>query len=285
MSEKNNGYAKSVDCELNALQAEQQEFHSKLSKFDQENSELMTIDGLKEYAKKCIKPGLDYYEYTFNNEDGDLFRFKKACEAAEVFDPYFLSTTPQNIIEFKVRDLSYFDHKEIFTCAFIGLLLGELSSLIRLAKDITHMDWDTVGNGSCERYNQRLVRRQARRQRRNQVVNHDNDEDNDEVNNIGEGRVDVISTYQDWKDDPGERARRISLWWKYILVTMKKKLPSFAQAYRVVCVTQVSSALIERVFSYLSKNLHTSSQNQLEKTIETRLILEVNKAVTSIDFN
>ena len=53
------------------------------------------------------------------------------------------------------------------------------------------MDWDSVGNDSCEHYNQQLVRRQERREITNQVIN-----DEEEVNNIGEGRLDVISTYQ-----------------------------------------------------------------------------------------
>ena len=93
------------------------------------------------------------------------------------------------------KSFLYFDHKEIFTCAFIGLLVSELLSLVREAKDIAHMDWDSVGNGSCEHYNQQLVRRQERREIRNQVI-HDEENDEEEVNNIGEGRLDVISTYK-----------------------------------------------------------------------------------------
>ena len=80
------------------------------------------------------------------------------------------------------------------------------------------------------------------------------------------------------------RSRHISLCWKHIIATLKKKLPFFAKAYRLVTVTQVSSALIERVFSHLAKIVNSSSHNQLEKTIELKLILEVNKSVSQIDF-
>ena len=90
--------------------------------------------------------------------------------------------------------------------------------------------------------------------------------------------------YRDWKDDPAERSRRIALWWKHIIINLGKKLPSFAEAFRVVAVTQVSSALIERVFSHLKRTIDTSSENQLEQTIEARVLLDVNKTITQLDF-
>ena len=66
------------------------------------------------------------------------------------------------------------------------------------------------------------------------------------------------------------------------MVTLKLKVSYFAEAYRIVSITQVSSALIERVFSLLTRNVN-SSESQLEETIESKLILEVNKAVSNID--
>ena len=66
------------------------------------------------------------------------------------------------------------------------------------------------------------------------------------------------------------------------MVTVKLKVSYFAEAYRIVSITQVSSALIERVFSLLTRNVN-SSESQLEETIESKLILEVNKAVSNID--
>ena len=100
----------------------------------------MTVEGIKKYAKNCMKPGIDYYDFTFNNVDGDLYRFKKACEAAEVFDPYYLSSTSKPAIEAKLQDLVYFDHRDIFTPAFIGLLIEELPTLIGEARNIQRID-------------------------------------------------------------------------------------------------------------------------------------------------
>ena len=56
-----------------------------------------------------------------------------------------------------------------------------------------------------------------------------------------------------------------------------KKFSCFAQAIQIVSLTQVSSAFVERCFSYLKQIIKTSSQNQLEETIEMRLMLELNK--------
>ena len=132
-------------------------------------------------------------------------------------------------------------------------------------------------------YDQRLVRRQARRERRNQIINNGHGNVEHEENDHAELREDIDCEYEDWKHDPGERSRCISLWWKHIMINVKLKVSSFAEAYRIVAITQVSSALIERVFSHLTKNVNSSSQNQLEKTIESKLILEINKAVSNID--
>ena len=116
---------------------------------------------------------------------------------------------------------------------------------------------------------------------RYQLGNNENNEEN-EGNITAECREDIIYQYESWKDDPAERSRRIALWWKHIIVTLKIKIPAFAEAFRTVALTQVSSALIERMFSHLSKVVNTSSENQIERTIECCLIFEVNKAINSV---
>ena len=68
-----------------------------------------------------------------------------------------------------------------------------------------------------------------------------------------EGRVDIIHIFYNWMDDRGERACCISLWWKFVIVTMKTKIPTFTEAFRTVTVTQISSTLMERVFLFYQK--------------------------------
>jgi hypothetical protein len=273
-----------VDVKLVTLRSQQKEKHQILKTFDDKNSSLISIDGLKEYAMMCVKPGIDYYEKTYNTEGGDLYRFKRACQAAQIFDPFFLSHATMAELEEKVNELIFFDHHEIFTNAFIGLLIVELPSLVTEARKVVNIDWTEIDDDtkSCERYNNRLVKRQQRQMRMNQV-NDAAPDDLDEYN-VGEARMDIILEYRDWKDDPGERARRIALWWKHHIITLKKNFTNFAEAFKVVAVTQVSSALIARLFSHLSNVVNTSSENQLEQTIETRLILEANKAISQMDF-
>ena len=61
--------------------------------------------------------------------------------------------------------------------------------------------------------------------------------------------------------------------------------PHFAEAFRTFTVTQLSGSLIKGFFSYLSKVLNTASCNHLEETVELKLILEINKAISGLDFD
>ena len=61
--------------------------------------------------------------------------------------------------------------------------------------------------------------------------------------------------------------------------------PFFAKAIQIVALTQVYSAFVERCFSYLRRIIENSSQNQLEETIEMRLILELNRRYLSLNIN
>ena len=60
----------------------------------------------------------------------------------------------------------------------------------------------------------------------------------EEDNYLGEGRAGAINAFENWKEDPGERARRICLCWKFIIVKMSF-FPCFAEAFRTVTATQV----------------------------------------------
>jgi hypothetical protein len=57
--------------------------------------------------------------------------------------------------------------------------------------------------------------------------------------------------YSDWKQDVGERARRIYDWWR-VVMNEKRGVPTFQEAVRAIATTQVSSAAVERVFSQLT---------------------------------
>ena len=50
----------------------------------------------------------------------------------------------------KLKELKYFEHDEIFTNAFIGMLTVELPQVINARRDIENVNWDDLDeeNGS-----------------------------------------------------------------------------------------------------------------------------------------
>jgi hypothetical protein len=85
--------------------------------------------------------------------------------------------------------------------------------------------------------------------------------------------------YATWKDDPGERARRIWLWWIPRLQTEKFRFKHFACALKKIVLNQISSASVERVFSQLNFIVRNCGTALLEDTLEMRLMHRCNEGL------
>ena len=85
--------------------------------------------------------------------------------------------------------------------------------------------------------------------------------------------------YANWKIDPGERARRIWMWWQPRLQTEKVGFKHFAYMLGTIVLNQVSSASVERVFSQLNFIVRTCGRALLEDTLEMRLMHRINEGL------
>ena len=84
--------------------------------------------------------------------------------------------------------------------------------------------------------------------------------------------------YKTWKDDSGERARRMWLWWQSKIVALgTRKFPCFCKAVSIVALIRPSSAQVERVFSHLKRLVDLLGYSCLEETVQTRLQRAFNK--------
>ena len=84
----------------------------------------------------------------------------------------------------------------------------------------------------------------------------------------------------DWKQDVGERSRRIYEWWKALMNARNGDIPAFQEAVRLVAITQVSSASVERVFSQLTFIRRAVGDNTLRDLIELRAYIRCNHGLT-----
>ena len=97
-----------------------------------------------------------------------------------------------------------------------------------------------------------------------------------EVTDGDDGREIV---FDDWKKDPGERSRRIWEWWRSL--RGRGKLQHFCTAARLVVLTQVSSAAVERTFSVLKNLRDNLGDNLTEDALEMRLYMRCNEDLRS----
>ena len=84
-------------------------------------------------------------------------------------------------------------------------------------------------------------------------------------------------TDDNWVNDPGEKANKIWGWWKmHVYEVENLRLLFFAQALRVVVLTQLSSCAVERVFSQLNLIRKQCGDNIIEDMIQIRMFERCN---------
>ena len=78
-----------------------------------------------------------------------------------------------------------------------------------------------------------------------------------------------------WKDDPGERARRIWEFWR-ALVNSTGLFPAWKHAIRMVVLVQPSSAAAERIFTQLKIIVDARGESMLPNMLEFHLFQRCN---------
>jgi len=254
-----NNLTREIDENSISLDDAKRNYNVTKKDFDEFEAEFKyrTVDELLAYSKTLVRPAAEYYTSKFNEVDGDLYNLKQASRVAQLFDPFYIKDKSVAALELLADDLTYFGYDSLFTDAFIDRLKQEIPSLIVEAQK--EFDWEAVGNSK-----QYLTRSMKRAKRRTL----DNDDENNE---------------EDWKKDPGEMASRIWEWWRTRVYEVENpKLQFFAQAIRVVVLTQLSSCAVERVFSQLKLIRDACGDNMMEDMLEIRMFELCNGDLTYI---
>jgi hypothetical protein len=246
----------------------------------EEQATAKSKDDFIAHARKAVQPAFGYYTATFQTEAGDMNGVRMMCEAAKIFDPFFLKASSIATIELLVDLLKYYEYPEFDDSTFLEALKKEIEPAIADAKLL--YDWES--DKGSQQYTRRAARRKNRRNRQKSLScsdtdtnNEDNNEDDEMLDDEDEaGTMNVEDTYDSWMDDPGERSRRILCWWQTRMVEVKtNKFPAFKTALRLVLLTQLSSAFVERVFSRLERATR-GKPNIYEDTLNMRILLRTN---------
>jgi len=254
----------------------------------------ITEDDFVEYCKSVTQGAFLKYLKLFD-EDRELIRVRKAFRACQVFDILYLHTDPSTETLGRMLDeLINFGFPE-FDEAFIAGMKNELNQLLDLTKHLP-FDFEREPEES-QLYTNRVLSRSRRARKRalmeaierNLQRNENNGEDNELPQNIdaairaagediGEIGQDDFRK-MDWKNDPGERGRRIYEWWRVVMNEKKGHLPFFTKAVRTVCLVQPSSASAERVFSQLTFIRRAVGDRILGDLLELRAYIRCNNGL------
>jgi hypothetical protein len=162
------------------------------------------------HAEEVVAPAFEKYKSLLQEVSKphqklpDLMRAKRAFSACKLFDPLFLaSDTSINAMNALANELVHFGYPELDE-DFIKELKKEIPEAIKYATKT--LDWDKVEGSKT--YRERVLRR-ARRKRQGLLVSEGAESDVTALVDVDSSQEGHIRYYDSWKDDPGERARRI----------------------------------------------------------------------------
>ena len=89
----------------------------------------------------------------------------------------------------------------------------------------------------------------------------------------------------DWKQDVGERSRRIFDWWRMLMNERKLDLPHFQEAVKLLATSQTSSAAVERVFSQLTYTRKAVGDKTSSEALEARAFVRCHNDEMIDSFN
>jgi hypothetical protein len=263
---------KTTSDNLKKKQEELEELDKKLVQISEE-------DFLK-HAEEVVEPAFKKYKSLLqavsepHQKVPDFMRAKRAFSACKLFDPLFLaSDTSINALNALADELVNFGYPE-FDEDFIKELKKEIPEAIKYATKA--FNWDKVE--SSKTYHERVLRR-ARQERQRILYPEGEGAGGDttalvEVDpSLEEGHIHL---YDSWKDDPGERARRIWEWWITWFTSNNTIFVKFSHALRLVVLAQASSAATERVFSQLQYIRNVCGDKLLEDVLNLRTLIRCN---------
>ena len=275
-----------------------------VKEFESDYDNILTEEDFIEHAKACGKGAYDKYTQLFS-DDQALARARKAFRACQVFDVLYLRSGPSIERLYRLIDeLIHFDFSE-FDEGFRNNMKKEVPALIKL---VDGMKYDFEGDDAKEEsqlYIERLKMKASEARKRATLENIDKylQEQEEGVPGGGYDFVAAFSSIEDlvrttgeddsgigedlnndWKQDVGERSRRIYAWWMVVMNEKKDEIPYFQKAVRLVAVVQASSAAVERVFSQLTFIRRAVGDSTLRDTMELRSFIRCNNGLVA-DFN
>ena len=248
-----------------------------------------------------MKPAFDKYESLFENDE-DLKRSKKAFLACKLFDVLYLRSGPSHeSLGRLIDDLKCFGFPE-FDENYLTQRKRETPERLQLAASMTHNFEGEDATKEMRLFHARVKERARKDQQRATLFNVDSylreaEEEGLSITDAaaGEGEVDGFTgveaailaaaedadmdadnfRYADWKQDVGERSRRLYDWWR-VVMNEKRGLQFFQKAVRLIVTVQVSSAAVERVFSQLTFIRRAIGDKATRDVLQTRAFIRCN---------
>lgn len=297
-----------VDKKREELEAKKRDLDEKKKELAELEDELLELDGtfdgliseddFVEYCKDIAKVVFDKYEKMFSDES--IRKAQKAFVACKIFDILWLQDG-RTVDEIKrhIDELKYFGFKEFCDPVFINGMKAEINELQDLANNM-HFDFETEPDPS-ELYTDRKLTRKRRAKKRHtlEMINNlymENEEvgaDNvipdvrvqmQHIENEADEMADDDFRNMSWKNDAGERGRRVYEWWRVLMNEKKTSIPHFQKAIRLIVLMQPSSASCERVFSQLTFIRRIVGDRILGEMLELRALIRCNNNLRD-DFN
>lgn len=297
---------------------------SKLAKFKNSYGDVITEDDFVDYAKKCVNASFEKYSRLFTG-DPNLSRVRKALLACKIFDILYLRSGPSHDECHRMIDeLVNFCFAE-FDDDFIQGLKDEVPDLLTLANSIHYNFEGEDAEKEKRLYHQRVKARAKRAQQVETLRNVDQhlrerdgtgldifvdfEDENEEgepeeaLNIDGDdapiGSIDDtlqaaseveidddnFRIVDDWKQDVGERSRRIFDWWRMLMNERKLDLPHFQEAVKLLATSQTSSAAVERVFSQLTYIRKAVGDKTSSEALEARAFVRCHNDKMIDSFN
>ena len=296
------------------------ELESELQEFKEQHGGRVTEEELWQYASECVEGAIKKYKRLFT-DDQHLKRIRQAFRACKLFDILFLKDHEQltnDMLHRWIDELKHFEYKE-FDDDFLNSMREEISEYLKLVEEM-HFNFEGDDIEETNRlYRQRVKEKLRRARQRALLVNIDNTlrqqqgdntagdinpEDEDDTMEDADVAEDGIAgnveelleaageegadgedidefCRMNWKDDIGERGRRIYEWWKTAMESRADVIPYFYKAVRLIVLTQVSSAAVERVFSQLTFIRRIVGDSIAGDMLQLRSLLRCNNGLVS----
>lgn len=297
------------NSDLTAAEKEADTLQMKLVQFQKKYGGLITEKDFMEHAKKCVEASIRKYKRLFEN-DTRLRDLRRAYRACKLFDVLYLQTNPSHDqLRRMIDELCHFGFKE-FTPTFLAELKNEIPALLDLVQNMEYNFEGKDAEKNDKAYRKRVNDKFRRSRQRSILMNIENtlrqqenpNTEDTEDHEVGEvdAVIDIEALVQEageddvgqdtyrklhWKDDIGERARRVYDWWRTAMTERKdSSIPRFYEAVKLIAVTQVSSAAAERVFSQLFFIRRAVGDKTLQDMMELRTFIRCNNGFSD-DFN